>query len=287
MDSEHRHELEQNDLATWLTDKVEAIKPQLPLIGVGLVALVAAIIGMNSWKASAEAAKADRWRDFSVAVEGVQPNLSLLKEAAEANPGTTVEEWSEVTWADGRLFQASRQYFSNRDAANTAIDEAIEVYQRMVTAKDRKVAERAKYQLARAYELQGKLDEAKEQYGKVTGAFAEVAVARAEELDSTEVQAAYEWITATKTASATATTPSGLTPGDLTPDDIDLPLEDADATLQGLLDEVEDQVNEAGDPDQESDSTEGASEEASSDESAAEEATEEASQAVDEATAEE
>ncbi len=279
MDSEHRHELEQNDLATWMTDKVEAIKHQLPVIGVGLVALVAGIIGLNSWRASAEAAQADRWRDFSVALEGAQPNLSLLKEAASANPGTTVEEWSEVTWADGRLYQAASDYFRKRENANTAMEEAIEVYQRMITAKDRKVAERAKYQLARAFELQGKLDEAREQYGRVTGAFEDAAKARAEALESDDVKASYDWITATKTASASAT--ANLTPGDLTPDDIDLPLEDADETLQGLLDEVEEQVNEAGDPVEESEATEAA------EPSVEEAATEEATEAVEEAAAEE
>lgn len=242
MDSEHRHELEQNDLATWLSDKIEQTKPFLPAIAVGLVIFVAAVIGYKSWKASAREAKADRWRSFAVAVEGAQPDLNLLKQAAEANPDTNVGEWSEVTWADGRLYQATLQYFRNRDAANTALDEAVEVYERMITATEQAVAERAKFQLARAYELQGKLDEARDQYKRVTGAFAEVAQQRAEQLDSKAVKESYAWITATKSAPPTDDVPD-LIPGDLTPDDITIPDEDADDTLQGLLDDVEEEVN--------------------------------------------
>lgn len=249
MDSEHRHELEENALATWLGEKIEQIKPQLPAIGVGIVVLIAGLIGLNGWRNSAEAAKVDRWRDFSVAVEGATPNLEMLKQAATTNPGTAVEEWSEITWADGRLFQASSQYFRARDKADEAVAEAVAVYERLVNAKDRNVSERANFQLGRAYELQGNLEEAASQYARVTGAFAQVAQSRAEDLESKKVKSAYEWITATKTASASATIdPSTMQLEGIEPDEIALPevdAADADATLDDLLGEVEAEDAEA------------------------------------------
>lgn len=243
MDSEHRHELEENSLATWLGDKIESLKPHAPTIGVGVVAVIAGVIGLNGWRTAAASAEADRWRDFAVAVEGATPNLEMLKQAAETNAGTAVEEWSEITWADGRLFEASSSYFRSREKADEAAEEAIAAYESLVSAKDRNVAERANFQLGRAYELQGKLDEAAKQYARVTGAFAAVAQARAEELESNKVKRAYEWITATSTASASTTIdPSENVLGGIEPDEIELPevdAADADATLDDLLGEVE------------------------------------------------
>lgn len=248
MDSEHRHELEENVLAGWLAKKVEGIKPQLPAIAVGAVVLIAGLIGLNGYRASAEAARADRWRDFAVAVEGAQPDESLLQQAMDANPGTPVAEWAEITWADGRLFDAANGFFRERKAADASVEKAIAAYERLIKAKDRNVAERANFQLARALELQGKLDEAAKQYARVTGAFATVAKNRAEELESASVKDAYSWITAT--ANGPAATELGAGIDGFEPDDIALPevdAADADATLQDLLDTVEQEVDAAAD----------------------------------------
>lgn len=246
MDSEHRHELEENDLASWLAEKIDGIKPHLPAIGVAVVLMIAGLIGWSGYRASAKAAEADRWRDFAVALEGASPNADLLRQAVDANPGTTVAEWAEITWADGKLFEAANGYFRDRNTADESVDSAIEVYERMTSAKDRAVSQRANFQLARAFELQGKLEEAREQYARVTGPFAGVATARAEQLTSEDVQEAYQWITATKNAPAPTGGETAL--GDFEPDDIALPevdAADADATLQDLLDTVEEEVDAA------------------------------------------
>lgn len=257
MDSEHRHELEENDLASWLAEKIEDVKPHLPAIGVGIVLLIAGLIGLNGYRASSQAAEADRWRDFAVALEGAAPNADLLQQAVDTNPGTTVAEWAEVTWADGKLFEAANGYFRDRKAADESVDSAIEVYERMTSAKDRAVSQRANFQLARAFELQGKLEEAREQYARVTGPFAAVATNRAEQLESEDVQASYAWITATKNGPAATGVGSAL--GDFEPDDIALPevdAADADATLQDLLDKVEEEVDAADEATEEAEGVE-------------------------------
>ncbi len=257
MDSQHRHELEENALAKWLTGKVEAIKPQLPAILLGVIVLVAAIIGVNSWKTSSAAAKADRWSDFAVALEQGNPDLIDLKSAADKNPGTAVADWADVTWADGKLYQASQTFFSNRTEADKAIEEAIAVYERLAQSGDRDIAERASFQLGRALELQGKLDDAIKQYGRVTGAFAAVAKSRIEQLETDSVKQSYEWITASKTGAAPAVT--GATGGvldSLDPDNIPLPdmtAEEAESTLDALLQDTETEETtesqEAAEPD--------------------------------------
>ena len=238
MDSQHRHELEENSLANWLADKVETLKPQLPAILLGVIVLVAAIIGVNSWNTSNASATADRWNDFAVALEQGNPDLVDLKSAADSNPGTPVAEWADATWADGKLFQASQIFFTNRAEADKAIEEAIAIYERLVKSRQRDIAERAGYQLGRALELQGKLDEAIKQYGRVTGAFALVAKDRILQLETDKVKQSYDWITAAK--------PSGNATGgvldNLDPDDIPLPdmtAEEAESALDSLLQDVD------------------------------------------------
>lgn len=279
MDSEHRHELEENELARWLAGKVESLKPQLPAITLGVVVLIAGIIGINGWKTSSAAAKADRWRDFAIAMEQGNPDLVDLKTAAENNPGTPVADWADVTWADGKLFQASQLYFRNRDNANQAAEEAVEVYKRLVSSSDRDVSERANFQLGRALELQGKLDEAAKQYARVTGAFAQVAKSRAEQLGTEAVKEAYGWITSTATASASsAIDTSGTVLGGLEPDDIPLPdmtSEEAESALDTMLQGVETETETETETEVEADESAEATTEAADEQAADEEPTEE------------
>ncbi|TWT95933.1 hypothetical protein Pla108_30100 [Botrimarina colliarenosi] len=287
MDSEHRHELEENALAGWLSTKIDETKPYLPAIALGVVVLVAGLIGFSGWKTANASAKADRWRDFTVALEQGNPDLVDLKTASEQNPGTAVADWADVTWADGKVYQASQIYFRDRSDANEAVDEAVEVYERLVKSGDRDVAERATFQLGRALELQGKLDEAAKQYARVTGAFAQVAKSRIEQLETPSVKEAYDWITATKTASASSTvdTSGGLLDS-LDPDDLPLPevsAEEADATLDSLLQGVDEEteadmadadMTDDAPADDESAADETAADEASVDEAADDESTE-------------
>lgn len=237
MDSEHRHELEENWLANWLAVKIDAIKPYAPAIGVGLVVLVAAWIGYEGWRSSQANARADRWQDYARAVDSRLPDLPLLRQAAEQNPGTAVEEWSQVTWADGRLYEAANLFFRDRTTANEALDDAVEVYEDLVGSSDNIIAGRAAFQLARAYEMQGDLEKAREQYGRVTGPFASLAEQRAEELESDKVVESYEWITATTTLPPSESGASGV--GDLEPDNLSLPETDPESALDQLLKAVE------------------------------------------------
>lgn len=250
MDSEHRHELEENALARWLADKVEGLKAQAPLLLLGAVAVVAGLVGWNGWQKSSIDSTAERWRDFAVALESGSPDLIDLKTAAETNPGTPVAEWAEVTWADGKLFEASQLYFQSREQSNAAAAEALAAYERLISAKDRDVADRAAFQLGRVLELQGKLDEAAEQYARVTGAFAAVAKGRAAQLETPTVREAYEWIVDTTTTAGPPSSGSQEGTVGLDPDDIPLPNvdpEDANAALDELLKGVEEEAGASAD----------------------------------------
>lgn len=195
MDSEHRHELEENALAKWLEREIKAIKPQLPLIIGVLIAIGAGIIGYNAWKNYQEQEVAKQWRDFSVAVTGQRPDLDTLQSAIEDNPGTDVEEWSKITLADGKTFQASLAFMTDRAKSEELLEEAEQVYNLMLDESSvRDIKGRANFGLARIHEMRGELDKASEQYDKVQGMFKEIATERAEYLNSDIARSNSEWL---------------------------------------------------------------------------------------------
>jgi hypothetical protein len=62
------------------------------------------------------------------------------------------------------------------------------------SARDAQVLNRARYGLARVYELQNKLDEARDKYLTVRGELQLLASSRAEQLDSEQVRDASDWL---------------------------------------------------------------------------------------------
>lgn len=219
MDSEHRHELEENALANWLDEKIETLKPQLPAIVAALVVAVGGVVGWSVYRQSTDDALGAQWRAFTLAMEGRSPSLDMLKQAAVDHPNTGVEEWAEITWADGRLYAAAQLYFRQRSQSDEALAEAKGAYESLLSASNPEVADRAAYGLARALEMQGDLEAAREQYGRVAGPFATLAAERAEELTSSRVASDYEWIAS---AGEDVATPEATRP-DAEPDDIAMP----------------------------------------------------------------
>ncbi|MEO1495783.1 MAG: hypothetical protein AAFV43_01405 [Planctomycetota bacterium] len=236
MDSEHRHELEENVLAKWLEEKVETIKPQLPVIVTVLIAAVAGTVGWSAYQRSAEDATGGQWRSFTLAMEGQNPSLDALKQTALDYPDTGVAEWADITWADGRLWEASNQYLRDRTSALELVAEAKATYETLERASNPEVADRASYGLARALELEGDFAAAAEQYGRVGGPFALLAERRAEDLQDDEAKTEYGWLTSIASEPQT---------GDITrpgaePDDIPMPPSDplADEDDEGGIDSL-------------------------------------------------
>ena len=54
------------------------------------------------------------------------PNLEQLRQSAEEYPGTKMQQLADITWADGQVWLASRNYLYNRAAAKEALDQCDE-----------------------------------------------------------------------------------------------------------------------------------------------------------------
>jgi predicted negative regulator of RcsB-dependent stress response len=225
MKSKHRHELETNELAKRLSVLIDQVRPYgSTALGV-LIAVLVVLIGWSYLSGSSAARQEEAWAMYNVAVEGSTPNLVLLRQTAEDNPGTTMQELADVTWADGQVWLASQAYIQSRTATNEALNRAESTYQGILrTSTDERLLGRARFGLGRIYEMQNKLDKAREQYSTVQGDFAELAHLRAKELEDQQAKQACDWLATAEPPRVAPTGPG--TPGqrpDFSATDLNLP----------------------------------------------------------------
>jgi hypothetical protein len=195
MKSAHRHELETNSLAHRLEVYIERYKPYASQIVGVLVAIVAVIFIWSYLAGSSAARRTEAWDTFNHAVTSTPPNLDDIHRTAQDYPGTPMQEMADVTWADAQVYIASRGYLANRPKALETLDKAASAYQSVIqSSKDDQLTGRARLGLARIYEMQNHLDKAREEYGKVTGAYAKYAQLQVERLAKPDAQETYAWL---------------------------------------------------------------------------------------------
>lgn len=197
MKSEHRHDLETNELARHLAAWIEKIKPHSTLL-IGLVGVVLGLILIGQiWSAHAASQEKAAWDAYAMATNTVDPELVQLLRAAEEHPNTIMQEWAYAAWSDRQLQIAAQRYLIDRDAAQERILRVMGIYEALISdTRDQQILDRAHLGLARIYEMQNKLDDAQSEYRKVQGDMAELAEQRATQLESEEVQATCQWLAA-------------------------------------------------------------------------------------------
>lgn len=274
MDSQHRHELEENVLANWLAEKIEVVKPHLPMIGLGIAAAAMASIAWSSWSASANSGEEQAWQSYSVAVDRGQPNPLALEDVTENFKDSSVADWSRITWADRQVLVASYGYLSNRKSSEEAIDKAEETYNELLAGDAiQEIKDRSHYGLARVQELRGDLDAARKQYRNVGGMFKELAENRAEELESERVQDVYAWLANAEVKRRSPLGPG--TPGErpsAEPDSLETPGEEesTEETFGDILKGYENKTDGAEEESADTGETESAAAEAADEEQSAE-----------------
>ncbi len=195
MKSAHRHELETNVLAHRLEVYIERYRPYVSRV-VGGLATVVILILIWSYIAGSSATKRNEvWDNFNHAVIAMPPNLDEIHRSAQDNPGTAMQQMADVTWADGQVWMASRAYLANRQAAMDALDRATSAYQGVIqSAKNKQLIGRAHLGMGRIDEMRNRLDKARDEYGQVTGAYADYARQQIARLEKPEAQDTYAWL---------------------------------------------------------------------------------------------
>ena len=241
MKSEHRHDLETNERARRLATLIERVKPYATtVLTVALVAAVAAA-GFAYVRQSAAARQSEAWDAYNLAVQGRIPDMEMLKQSAELHAGSPMAQWSNVTWADGQLRLATVQYIGFRESANESLAKAESMYQGLLrSATDARIRDRGNFGLGRVFEMRNNLVKAREYYRAVTGEFAGVAAARAEQLESERIIDACEWLASAKPPPRRA--PRGPGEPGLRPefevDDLTMPLDEMDEADETDLEDI-------------------------------------------------
>jgi hypothetical protein len=229
MKSEHRHELETNWLAHHLADFIDRVRPYGPTIFGVLIAAAVAMFGVSYFSTSSTARQSEAWNTYNEAVSGLIPNVLKLRESAAEYPDSPMQQWADITWADGQVWMAARAYIQNRAAAMEALNLAEGAYTSLLAeSDDQRLANRAHFGMGRVYELRNDLEKAREEYGKVEGDFKPLAELRAEDLAKPKVKETYDWL-ATAEAPRRALPTGPGTPGqrpDFSAGDLEIPTAD-------------------------------------------------------------
>ena len=184
MKSEHRHDLETNVLARQLAELINRLKPHASTISTVALIVAGLVVAGMYFNKSMAARQHEAWDAYNLAIEDPRRDaLDDLKQAAEQNAGTAMAELAQVTWADGKVMQASRLFISRRTIADENLAKAEATYQSLVkSASSTTIRDRAHFGLGRVYEMRNEIEKAREHYGAVVGGFAEMAQERAEHL---------------------------------------------------------------------------------------------------------
>ena len=173
MDSKTRHELEQNELAKWITHQYEDwIQPNKSWLGyavLGLLIVVAIIFVtayLNTRNRNAE------WKDFYAALNSVDPDASLVLVADSIR--STVGTHARLALAQRQLAKGSAQTLTDKSEAIVLLGEAISSFQRVQKAtSDPLVLQQAGFGLGQCWEtlavvrVGDDLAKAEEEYRKV------------------------------------------------------------------------------------------------------------------------
>ena len=196
MRSERRHELQQNELADWLSDGIETVKPYTNVtLGLTILILIV-VVGGTWWIRQSAAESAEAWDSYYIAL--VSGNPAAFTTVAEDYPDSKAARWAEVVAADLYLGTGCDLLFSNRADANIELDKAAEFYAQVLKkSRESVLLDRATFGLAQTREAMCELDKAKALYKKVAqswpdGPFAKISARCLKKLEQPSTLAFYD-----------------------------------------------------------------------------------------------
>jgi len=195
-------EIEGNALADGITSALEALRPHLRAIFMGLAGLLLAAIGWMWLQQQRAALVAKSWDDYMFAISPVDP--AALADVATQHPGTPAGEWADLIQAEMALDEGAELLFVDRDRATPRLQAAADGYAALLVSRQKGLlAERATFGLAKANESLGKIDEARAGYEAVAsdypgGALAGMARQRSKALEGDGAREWYAWFAAQK-----------------------------------------------------------------------------------------
>lgn len=191
-----------NALAEGIASTLDALRPHLRAILIGLAGLFLAAVGWM-WARQQEAARLQRsWDDYLAAIQPV--DQGALADVATQHAGTPAGRWAELIQAEILLDEGADLKFVDRVKAGERLQSAVDGYAALLTGREKGLlAERATFGLAKANESLGNIDEARRGYEAVAadypdGAVADMARQRAKALAGDRAREWYGWFESRK-----------------------------------------------------------------------------------------
>lgn len=230
MKAERRHELQDNQLANWLGQHLEQVKPYTKtIVAVLLLAAAAGIAGSYAMRDQAARAQMG-WHEYFNASN--QRNTEALSDVAKHYPGTEAAIWAKLAEADINLTEGLNRLFRSRGDGKDLLGKAQAAYMLVdgSTASNQLARERAWFGLGQVYEAQASLDEAKTYYAKLVASSADSALGkesqrRIDELDDPAVEKWYNWFANQEARAPMNPNMPGLPGNPDLPDSPDLPFD--------------------------------------------------------------
>ncbi|MEX1233009.1 MAG: hypothetical protein WEB58_22360 [Planctomycetaceae bacterium] len=149
MKSEHRHELQRNELGNLANQVAPFFEQHGSKILMGLIAVVLLAAGIYWWQGTVGQAETAAWTSLMTA-----DSAEEFATVAEKYPGTTPAAWAMLNEATSHLQEGTRLSFIDRQAAENDLKLAKEKLTELVEKKDlpRELRVRALYALARCLE---------------------------------------------------------------------------------------------------------------------------------------
>jgi len=173
MDSKTRHELEQNELAKWLTNQYEDwIRPNRSWLGYAVLGLLIAIVvifataRVNIWNQNAA------WKQYYTALNSLNPDAEL--ELVANSTSGIVGVYARLALAQRQLSEGSVQAFISKPEAIVLLEKAIASFQQVQRmAGDPMILQQAGFGLGQCWEtlaavrVGNDLAKAEEEYQRV------------------------------------------------------------------------------------------------------------------------
>ncbi len=203
MDSQHRHELQQNDLRKITNRTLPFFEKYGLQVASGVAVAVALGIGAVWWYSQSTLSSSDGWTQLDQALHKQDASAADFAGVNDQHPGSTAAAWANLKAAEDHLKHGMKAAFSDRDASLADLKKAQASFQKLEGGGTRiapEIRERALFGLARCLESlsDGNNDEAIKVYSRLNaefpqGMFKGMAEDRIKTLASPEAKDFYAW----------------------------------------------------------------------------------------------
>ncbi len=222
MNSERRHELQQNDLAVYLNKINKAIEPYSKLIAIAVGVLIVGGIAYGFYRSEQTGLRSEATLQLIQAGQSQDPEVYLT--VSDIYPNTAAGDVARLYQGQLYLSQGIQGLFSDRETAEELLNDAQQALAAAISgSKDKLLRSRGQYGIACAAEALGNLDQAIEEYKKVieineSEAMVKKAQERIDDLSKPETKSFVSWFADQDFSPADPSLPPSLPGRDSLPD---------------------------------------------------------------------